>query len=73
MANKIWPATSRTGGGSGALDAIDGSLLTAKDGAMVIMSTGFFVYSLTTSSSAENDPLAVRPDANPGSFTWELI
>lgn len=73
MANKFWPATARTGGGTGALDAIDGNLLTAKDGSMVIMSTGFYVYSLTTSASTENDPTVIVPDANPGSFCWELV
>lgn len=73
MANKFWPCTSRTGGGAGALDAINGNLLTVGDGAIAIMSTFFGVYSLTISSSAENDPISVRPDTNPGAFTWELV
>jgi len=73
MANRIWSATSRTGGGAGALDAIDGNLLTLNDGATVIMSTFFGVYSCTVSSSAENDPISIRPDTNPGAFTWERV
>lgn len=73
MANKFWPATSRTGGGGGALDGIDGSDLTAGDGCIVIMSTFFGVYRATTSASTENDPGVIVPDVNAGSWSWELL
>ena len=73
MGTKFWPAISRTGGGLGSLDSIDGNLLNAKDGAVVIMSTAFLIYSLTTSASTESDPTVITPDANPGSLRWELV
>jgi len=73
MANRIWSATSRTGGGAGALDAIDGNLLTSGDGAIVIMSTAFLAYKLSTAASTEIDPTVIVPDTNPGSFCWNLL
>lgn len=73
MANKFWPATSRAGGAAGSLDSIDGDDLTSGDGAVVIMSTFFGVYTATTSASTENDPTVIVPDANPASWAWELV
>ena len=72
MANKIWPAIALTGGGA-ALDGIDGALLTNGDGAVVMMSTGLYHYTLTTNASTEDSPLVIVPNANSGTFCWELL
>jgi len=73
MARKIWPAIALTGGGVGALDGIDGALLTNGDGAITIMSTGLYHHTLTTNASTEDSPLVIVPNANPGTFCWELL
>lgn len=73
MSNKFWPAILKTGGSPGALDAIDGDLLTPKDASMIVATTGFYVYKLTTNASTETDPTVITPDANPGSKCWELL
>jgi len=72
MANKFWPARALTGGGF-ALDGIDGALLVDGDGAIVMMSTGLYHYTLTTNASTENSPTIIVPNANPGTFCWELL
>ena len=50
--SKVYPATSLTGGVSGALDAIDGTDLTDKDVAMVtVQGDNFYPYSQTIATT----------------------
>lgn len=73
MANNIFPAVSLIGGGAGSLDAIDGDGLANGDGAIVITSTGSYIYSLdSTSGEAESSPDVISPDANAGDKRWIL-
>lgn len=74
MSNKFWPAIALTGGAAGALDAIDGALLSGGDMAMVITSTGFHFYYLNAASaSTEISPNFIVPDANPDAKVWHLL
>lgn len=67
----IWPANALTGGGTGALDAIDGNLLSDGDGAVVIAGSAAYFYSLdATSGAAESSPDIIAPDVNPGDKRW---
>lgn len=66
-------AVSLTGGGQGALDAIDGAGLDDLDAAVVIMLNKFFLYSLDAdSATAESSPEIISPDANAGDKRWIL-
>ena len=72
--SNFYGATSRTGGGAGSLDSIDGTTLATADGAYVITSTKFQIYYLDASSgAAEADPDVIAPDANAGNKRWILI
>jgi len=79
MANSIVSATSLTGGGSGALDAIDaadadgeGTPLVVGDLAYVGVAGEFiYFYILDSSGDAENSPETITPDANAGSLRWK--
>ncbi len=71
--SSIWPANSLTGGGTGALDAIDGGLLSDGDGAVVIAGITAYFYSLdSTSGAAESIPDVIAPDVNAGDKRWIL-
>lgn len=72
---KIWGAIALTGGGSGALDAIDGNSLTAGDVAMTVVTATSIAYwyIVIDDSAAENSPSVIRPDTNPGSHSWHLV
>lgn len=73
MANNFYPAIALTGGGTGALDAIDGAGLADMDGALVITQAGTYIYTLDADSgAAENSPLVISPDANAGTKRWIL-
>lgn len=73
MSNKIYGAISLTGGGAGALDAIDGATLADGDMAIVITSSRPHIYRLNASSgAAENSPLVITPDTNAGTKRWLL-
>jgi len=73
MANNFYGALALTGGATGALDAIDGSGLSDKNGAFVITSTTFYPYYLDAGSgAAENSPTVISPDANAGTKRWLL-
>lgn len=62
-----------TGGGTGALDKIDGNLLTDGDAATVILDSGAYHYHLdATSGEAENSPYVIAPDTNAGTKRWIL-
>jgi hypothetical protein len=70
----VYPATSLTGGGTGALDAIDGQNLQDGDMAKVTNSTGTYDYYLdSTSGLSENSPRVIAPDVNAGTKRWILV
>ena len=67
--------TALTGGGSGALDKIDGGGLNDGDGAIVIDKTNnkAYFYTLDDSSGvAESSPSTISPDSNAGTKRWIL-
>ncbi len=71
---KLWAANSLTGGGTGALDAIDGASLTDGDIAIVVVSKDVTrVYQLNASSgAAESSPEIISPDTNASNNRWIL-
>jgi hypothetical protein len=70
----IWPAKTLTGGGAGALDAIDGSLLSDGDGAVVVGSSTVYFYNLDgDSGAAESSPDVIAPDLNADNKRWLLL
>lgn len=59
----IWYATSLTGGGAGALDAVaSGVSISEKDSAFVVMDNRAYLYHVTLSGKAENSPKIIVPD-----------
>lgn len=75
MSNKFWPAIDFIGGGTGALDAIDGDNLSDNDGGFVIDdgSEILAVYRLDgDSGAAESSPDVISPDSNAGTKRWIL-
>lgn len=65
--------TDFIGGGTGALDKLDGSVLNDKDRASVITLTSFAPYSLDADSGAgESSPQIIAPNTNPGNKRWIL-
>ncbi len=74
MASNAYWANVLTGGGAGALDAIDGAALADLDTAFVVALAGNFVYSLDDdSAAAEMSPNVISPDANAGTKRWVLV
>jgi hypothetical protein len=74
MSNLTLALAALTGGGAGALDAIDGADLSDKDAAVVVLSTGVYHYHLdATSAASENSPYIIAPDDNPGDKRWVLM
>ncbi len=73
MANKFYPAVALTGGGTGALDKIDGMDLSDLDAAMVVTGNKAYFYTLDDSSGAsESSPGVISPDTNAGNKRWIL-
>jgi hypothetical protein len=75
MANKFFGATSLTGGGTGAMDAIDGSALIDGDICDVTIAATDIVqrYTLSAASgAAESSPTIISPDTNAGNKRWLL-
>lgn len=75
--NKFWWASCLTGGGD-CLDGVDGSALTAGDGAIVARDAGsttpeIYFYRVYDSSASESSPAVIAPDTNPGTHRWHLI
>lgn len=71
--NYVYAATALTGGGSGALDAIDGGSLSDNDVAIVVYNNNVYVYQLDASSSeSESSPEYIAPDTSPGTKMWVL-
>jgi hypothetical protein len=71
--NMYW-ADTLTGGGTGALDAIDGAGLNDGDSAVVVSSDAVYFYRLNaTSGVSESPPFVISPDSNPSTKRWILI
>lgn len=75
MPHKAYWASVLIGGGTGALDKIDGASLNDKDMAMVVDSTDqVFIYWLDDdSAAAERSPDVISPDTNAGDKRWILL
>lgn len=72
MAN-LYGAIALTGGGTGALDKLDGDILADTDAALVVTVAGFYIYFLDTDSGLdENSPYVISPDSNAGTKRWIL-
>ena len=73
MANYIYGAIALTGGGTGALDKIDGQNLQDKDAAVVFLNPYYYLYLLDADSGlSESSPEIIAPDTNAGSKRWIL-
>ena len=73
MPNNIYGAIALTGGGTGALDAIDGTALAANDMAFVVVGGFTYTYYLhATLGATESSPGYIVPDANAGTKVWVL-
>jgi len=70
----LWFASDLTGGTTGCLDFIDGSLLSDDHGAIVVKDSLTYFYHLNaTSGVAESSPSVIAPDTNAGNKRWELV
>lgn len=66
--------TATDGGVAGALDSVDGNLLTDLDAAVVVTATKVYFYSLDDNSGVgEAIPDIIAPDTNPGTKRWILL
>ena len=73
-AAKFYPARALTGGGEGALDAIDGALLATGDVAIIGTSDrDGYMYVLLATGDKESSPDVIAPDRNAGSKRWHLV
>ena len=71
MANNVYSFTALTGGGTGALDAIDGTALADLDMAFGVVAGEFYAYDLDADSgAAESSPGTIAPDTNAGNKRW---
>jgi len=63
-----------TGGGTGALDKIDGATLEDTGTALVITDSNVYFYQLDANSGADEDsPNVICPDDNAGDKRWILV
>ena len=73
MAANFYGAIALIGGGTGALDKIDGADLADGDGAMVMTNGTAYLYWLDADSgAAESSPDVISPDSNAGNKRWLL-
>lgn len=73
MAKTVYLKTALTGGGSDALDNIDGAALLNDDVAIVMAAGALSVYLLDAdSAAAESPPDVIRPDTSAGDKRWLL-
>ena len=71
--SKFYGAIDLIGGGSGALDEIDGAALAEGNGAVVITDGAAYFYRLdATSAASEDSPYTISPDNNAGDKRWIL-
>jgi hypothetical protein len=76
MPSKGYGAIALTGGGTGALDKIDGSVLNDGDVAFVVdaVNNNQYTYTLVSdSAAAESSPTVISPDSNAGDKRWVLV
>lgn len=75
MANKVYGASSLTGGLTGALDAINGSIINEGDLAAVLVNDdqAYFYILDADSGVAESSPRIISPDTNAGNKRWIRI
>lgn len=74
MSTKAKWANALTGGGTGALDKIDGANLTDLDMAFVATATMLYPYILDADDGgAESSPDKIQPDTNAGTKMWDLL
>jgi hypothetical protein len=76
MPSKGYGAIALTGGGTGALDKIDGALLNDGDVAFVVdaVNNNQYTYTLVSdSAAAESSPTIISPDSNAGDKRWVLV
>lgn len=70
---KTYSRSELTGGGSNALDGIDGDILVEGDRAIVINdSYAYFYYLNETSGESESSPQVIEPDDNADDKRWIL-
>jgi len=70
----IYACTALIGGASGALDSIDGDLLSDLDAAMVTTGDKTYHYTLDADNAGSDDGLnIIAPDTNPGDKRWVLV
>ena len=70
----MYMRSSLTGGGSDALDGIDGAILTSADRAIVVTTSNYYVYYLNpTSGASESSPNVIAPDINAVDKRWILV
>lgn len=74
MALNTYRCSSRTGGGAGALDSIDGANLLDLYSAIVFEADTFYFYILDDDAAgAESSPDKITPDSNAGNKRWILV
>ena len=75
-ANKIWPAVCLTVG-TGCLNDISGTSLTAGDGGLTIVSSGgtytAYIHVVVESSAEESSPSVILPLTSAGTKRWHLV
>jgi len=73
VVDHYWASTV-SGGTSGAMDAIDGSILSDGDKCLIQSTTGISFYTLDADSGVtESIPTVIAPDDNPGNKRWLLV
>lgn len=72
-AKKLYLFDDLVGGGTRAVDSVDGDDLTEGDFAIVGVGGQMYLYRLdATSGAAESSPDIIAPDTDPGNKRWEL-
>lgn len=73
--NTLYWGRSLTGGGAGAMDAIDGNSIAAGDSFILVSTTGHIlsVYQVIEDSATDNGLSVVAPDTNPGTKRWHFV
>ena len=71
---RAYGARALVGGGIGAMDKIDGSLLNDQDKCFTVTETAAYLYNLDEfSGEAEDSPKIIAPDTSAGNKRWKLI
>ena len=71
---RAYGARALVGGGIGAMDKIDGSLLNDQDKCFTVTETAAYLYNLDEfSGETEDVPKIIAPDTSAGNKRWKLI